>query len=105
RLRLDDAPGAVPERDLEDELVDVVGGRGPQDGGAPRACARLEGLEPDVEVVERALADGARRVARRLEVVELDDRRAALVDELALDLRKVALQPRVAELVVRARLE
>ncbi len=70
---------------------------------APRAAAlRSKQLEPDVEIVERPVANRLAGVARAFEVVELDQRRAPLADELALHLLEVVLQPRVVQLDVRA---
>ena len=96
---------AVTLRDRQHVPVDVGRRLGPEDRGAARSRVALEHLQPDVEVVERALADRARGLARRLEVVELDQRFAPLGDEFTLDLLQVALQLGVAHVVVRAFLE
>src|SRR5258706_9934904 len=105
RLRLDDLLHGVPCRDFQNERVGVRGRFREQDLRTPCRRVALEDLEPGIEVVERALADGPRRIARALEVVELDHRRLALLDELGLDFLEIALQPRVVQLDVRVLLE
>src|SRR6185312_163075 len=52
-----------------------------------------------------ALADRAGGFARALEIVQLDDGRAARRDEAALELLQVELELRVVQLLVRALLE
>ena len=78
RLRLDDLAHGVPLRDLEHQRVDVGGRLRPtaRSRRAPSRCAS-NSVEPEIEVVERALRGSTRRVARALEVVELGDRRRA----------------------------
>ena len=68
--------------------------------------SRSKIVEPDVEVVERALADRARRFARAFEIVELGHRGLARFStNLLLIFVQVALQLRVVQLDVRALLE
>jgi hypothetical protein len=105
RLRLDGLANAVAPRDLQHVTVDVVGRLGPKDGRPARSRVSLEYLQPDVEAVQRALADRARSLARRFHVVELEQGLAALGDKLALDLLQVALELRIAHVVVGALLE
>ena len=105
RFRLDDLAHVVACGDLEHQRVDLGGGLRPQDGGAARGGVLLEHLQPDVEIVERAIADRLAGVARAFEVVELDQRRPPLRYELALHPLQVVLEKRVVQLDVRALLE
>ncbi len=72
RLRFDDLLHRMRGRDFEEKRIDVSRGLGEEYGGAPRSSIALEHREPGVEIVERALADRPRRVARALEVVEFE---------------------------------
>jgi hypothetical protein len=80
RLGFDDLAGAVTRGDRQHVPVDVGRRLGPEDRRAARSRVALEHLQPDVEVVERALADRARSFAGCLEVVQLDQRFAPLGD-------------------------
>src|SRR6185312_16392640 len=105
RLRLDDLPYAVPLCDLEHERVDLGRRLRVEHRRAVRACILVEDREPDVEVVERALANFGARVARAFEIVELGDRLPSCRNELALELGETRLQLCIVELRVRALLE
>ena len=102
RLRLDDLAHAVAPRDLEHERVDVGRRLRPQHRRAARAARSPRRRQPGVEVVERALADRLRGVARALEVVELGDRRARASRRTCPASSSGSLQLRVVQLVVRA---
>ena len=71
RFRLDDLGDAVSPRDVEYVRVDVGRGLRPEHGRAARRRVTLENLQPDIEVVERTLADRPARFARGFEIVEL----------------------------------
>ena len=92
-------------RDVEHVRVDLGRSLRPQHGGAARGRVALEDLEPNVEIVQRTLANRPARFARGLEIVELGERCASLGDEFALDLLQVALKLRVRHVGVCALLE
>src|SRR6185369_10438829 len=89
----------------EHERIDIGGCLGEEHGRAARGRVLLEDLEPDVEVLQRAIAKVLRVLARAFEIVELRDRHAPLADELPLHLLQVVLEPRVVQLDVRTLLE
>jgi len=63
----------VARRDIQDQLVDFGGVLSKEDLRATLGGAFLEPLKPDIQIGECALANGLRRVARALEVVEFDE--------------------------------
>ena len=91
-------------RDIGDELRCVLRRLGEQHGdAAPRRLA-LEGLEPDVEVLQRAVAALLERGARGREI-DRQHRRRARRHEFRRQLGEVLLKALVGEFLARARLE
>ena len=105
RFRLDGLVHAVALRDVEHVLVDLVRRCRPEHSGAAHGGVFFENLQPYVETIQRPLEDGACRLARRFEIVELDQGLAALGDEFAFDLLQVALELRIAHIFMGALLE
>src|SRR5206468_7582279 len=79
------------------QSIDIGGGPGPQHRRARPDRVRLEHFEPRVEIVERALTNGARGFAGSLDVAELAQRIASRRNELALELPQIDLKLLVME--------
>ena len=85
RLRLDHLGDAVAPGDVDHMRADFVAVARPQDLGAGGAGARLEDLQPDIEVVDDAAADGFAGGAQSGEIEPIvgqaGDALGALADE------------------------